>query len=306
MPRAFTRVTLLVPGTPSLAKGWKPAVPRKGVTAEWFENDGAFGEAFSFGTVAPEKVAEIEAAAGALVLEWQVDLREGREEIVETVAKLREKGGLAVRLEESKVGWEIGRWLELFAPYTPWSWHRGAVVMLSGDGALQSCGMHAFSLPDVRVPLDASAEEIQELATVFDLYQLAEDPVIRSGQTFAPDERTPHRVVERWPDDGYPPEHPCHNPYGVWRMSAPGAAARALPKLELVFMPALRALLGSLEETRGAPLTQAQVEEARDAAACIAMEPRDAQKLERGRGYADLDPRLAWEQWRIVRAATSP
>jgi hypothetical protein len=31
------------------------------------------------------------------------------------------------------------------------------------------------------------------------------------------------------------------------------------------------------------------------------MEPRDAQKLERERGYSDLDPELAWEQWSLVR-----
>jgi hypothetical protein len=31
------------------------------------------------------------------------------------------------------------------------------------------------------------------------------------------------------------------------------------------------------------------------------MEPRDAQTLERTRGYSDLDPELVWEQWQVVR-----
>jgi hypothetical protein len=35
------------------------------------------------------------------------------------------------------------------------------------------------------------------------------------------------------------------------------------------------------------------------------MEPRDAQTFERMRGYADLDPDLAWEQWKAVRDAGS-
>jgi len=33
------------------------------------------------------------------------------------------------------------------------------------------------------------------------------------------------------------------------------------------------------------------------------VEPCDAQKLERTRGYADLEPELAWEKWQLVREA---
>jgi hypothetical protein len=39
----------------------------------------------------------------------------------------------------------------------------------------------------------------------------------------------------------------------------------------------------------------------RDESTCIAMKPRDAQQIERKRGYANLDLTLAWEQWQIVR-----
>jgi hypothetical protein len=28
---------------------------------------------------------------------------------------------------------------------------------------------------------------------------------------------------------------------------------------------------------------------------------RDAQKLDRARGYSDLAPELVWEQWQVVR-----
>jgi hypothetical protein len=68
-----------------------------------------------------------------------------------------------------------------------------------------------------------------------------------------------------------------------------------------VFVPALAALLGALEAQRGRPLTEAQVLAARDGGACIMMAPRDAQRLERSRGYVDLEPALAWAQWQLVR-----
>jgi hypothetical protein len=114
---------------------------------------------------------------------------------------------------------------------------------------------------------------LQQLASVLDVYQLDEDPVLRSGQTFTPDARTPRRCVERWPDTQYP-----------------GGVARSMGDLVPVFVPALHAILVALEREGGAPLTKEQVETTRDAGACIMMEPRDLQKLEHSRGYADFDP----------------
>jgi hypothetical protein len=58
-------------------------------------------------------------------------------------------GALAVRLEQSKAGWDVTRWLELFSSDVPWRWHRGAIAFLADEDSFQSCGMHAFSLPDV-------------------------------------------------------------------------------------------------------------------------------------------------------------
>lgn len=290
-PDVVTRVTLFVPCRRPLA------VPA-GVAGEWIANDGAFGEAFSFGTVGPEVIAALDAAPGALVLHWPVDLREGREPIVAAVEQLRGAGAIAVRLEQSKLGWDVARWLELFGAGDPTAWHRGAVAFLAGERSFQSCGMHAFSLPDVRMELDGGDPgALQELATLLDLYQLVEDPVIRSGQTFAPDRETPRRVVERWPDTEYPPDHACHNPFGVWRLGRPGGTARPLTELVPVFTPTLYALLEALQARADGPLTREQVEAMRDRGVCITMQPRDAQRLERARGYADLDPELAWEQW---------
>jgi hypothetical protein len=314
----FTRVTLFVPGTPPSLRAWVRKLERNGARlddgvlrcegqdttaqVEWIDNDDTFGKAFSFGTVAPEVVAAIDQAPGALVLHWPVDLREGRQELVAAVARLRAAGALAVRLEQSKAGWDVAGWLELFSSDDPWAWHRGAVAFLSGDGALQSCGMHAFSLPDVRVALDGEDETaMRTLGSVLNVYQLAEDPLLRSGETFSPDRDAPRRVLERWPDVEYPETHPCHNAYGVWRLGPPGGRARPLGELVPTFMPALRVLLEALEAQQGSPLTKEQVESTRDQSPCITMDPRDAQAMERARGYADLDPELAWEQWQLVR-----
>ncbi len=67
-----------------------------------------------------------------------------------------------------------------------------------------------------------------------------------------------------------------------------------------MFVPTLHVLLTALEGKYGKPLTKKDVETARNQGVCIAMEPRDAQKLERERGYSDLDPELAWQQWQLL------
>jgi hypothetical protein len=298
-----TRVTLFVPGKPASLEAWNAAALAATVHVELIPNDGEFGRAFGMGNVPREAMQAIDAAPSALVLQCPMDLREGRREIVGIVEKLRAAGALAVRIEESKVGWEIAQWLDLFSSDDASAWHRGAVLFLRSDGALQSCGMHAFSLPDVRIPLDGDARALQELASALNIYELAEDPVLRSGQTFAPDRETPRRVVERWPDTEYPPTHACHNPFGVWRLGPAGGAARPTTSLVPTFVPSLQVLLTAAEAKVGRPLAQKEVEALRNEAPCIALEPRDAQHLERKRGYSDIEPELVWEQWALVRAS---
>ncbi|MBL8923118.1 MAG: hypothetical protein JNJ54_29985 [Myxococcaceae bacterium] len=303
---SFVRLTLLVPGRCASLREWNKALrglalegdqlvgagPR--VEVEWAPNDGQFGEAFSFGTVPPRGVRQLARAPGALVLSSHVDLLEGRIELVAMVEKLRDAGALAVRVEQSKLGWLVDEWLEHFRADDARSWHHGAVMFLTEKGALQSIGMQAFSRPDVRLPLDDDREALQRVGSALNIYQLEEDPALLSGHTFRLDEATARRRVERWPDLGYPAEHPCHNPYGVWRLGPSGSTAREHTG-SFSFMPALRALLEAA--SKGRRLTKAEVLAIRDRASVMAVEPRMLAKLERERGYADLDPELVWEQW---------
>lgn len=272
------------------------------MSGEWIENprDGSFADAFSFGTVEPPILKEIEAAPGSLLVQLTDDLGKGRENVIAVVETLREHGAIAVRIEQSKLGWAIDRWLELVRPGYPWTLHRCAVTMLVGEESVVSCGMHAFSLPDASVQMDTmTSEAAQELISTLNVYQIGEDPLLLSGQTFSPTETSARRVVQRWPDDGYPPDHWCHNPYGLWRISAEGAPPRPQPELHLLFVPALVELLRAVEQ-KSSPLTRRQVEETTEQATCVAIEHRDAQEMERNRGYADIDPEFAWDQWCVV------
>jgi len=66
-------------------------------------------------------------------------------------------------------------------------------------------------------------------------------------------------------------------------------------------VPALVAVLLSKEREKGSPLTREEVEDITDKAVCIAMPRHARKKVEESRGYEDIDPEHAWEQWQQVR-----
>ncbi|MEG5265577.1 hypothetical protein TRP66_14845 [Pseudomonas sp. JDS28PS106] len=69
----------------------------------------------------------------------------------------------------------------------------------------------------------------------------------------------------------------------------------------LVHVPALVVLLKAAEDRKGSPLTEAEVVQIRDKAACIALPFSAACSLEDERGYPDIVPEDCWEEWQRVR-----
>jgi hypothetical protein len=66
-------------------------------------------------------------------------------------------------------------------------------------------------------------------------------------------------------------------------------------------VPALVAILLAKEREKGTALTREEVEEITDKAECIAMPRHARKKVDESRGYEDIDPEQAWEQWQIAR-----
>jgi hypothetical protein len=168
------------------------------------------------------------------------------------------------------------------------------------DDVMFTCGMHHFDLPDAQIRTQDPSEAMAWL-DAFCVYQLVEQPTLLSGHTFHPTSDAPRRTLERWPDHRHQPNDGRYNPFGLWRFLEPGARGMEATRTVPVIIPALVATLLSAERSAGRPLTRAEVEGIVSKSAAIAMEPRDVAALERSRGYADIEPQLAWEQWQIVR-----
>ena len=71
--------------------------------------------------------------------------------------------------------------------------------------------------------------------------------------------------------------------------------------LLLVHVPALVAVLLNAEDTKGLALTEQEVLEIRDTSQCMAMPHDVAAKVTEERGYSDIDPENAWEEWQEIR-----
>ncbi|MCQ4314415.1 hypothetical protein NAV33_21360 [Pseudomonas stutzeri] len=66
-------------------------------------------------------------------------------------------------------------------------------------------------------------------------------------------------------------------------------------------IPALIIILLNKEREKGSPLTEAEVTGIRDNAVCMMLPASVKMQMEESRGYPDLNPEYAWEQWQTAR-----
>jgi len=248
-------------------------------------------------------LARVGACTHAALIECGQRLEEDCARIAKVGRALRDAGGVAVRMEASGAASAWEPWLDRMESGAPFDVYASAVSMVQDDeGLMFTCGMHQFDLPDAQVVMSEAREAIDWLDS-FCVYQLAERPALASGHTFAPHDAVVRRAFERWPDHRHHHGDGRHNPFGVWRFREPGVAGLEAGSLIPTIMPPLVAQLLATERSQGRALTQREVADLVSNSAAVAMQPRDVLALERSRGYADIEPELAWEQWQIVRSA---
>jgi hypothetical protein len=82
----------------------------------------------------------------------------------------------------------------------------------------------------------------------------------------------------------------------------PATRTESPEQLVIVLVPPLISQLSYHESRKGAPLTEAEVNEIRDNSPAIALPKAEAAALERGRGFRDIDYDRAWDEWVRTRA----
>lgn len=267
--------------------------------------DRQLADGFSWGREGPlraDLVARVGQCGAAALIQCGHRLDENPAGTARLGRALRDAGGVAVRMEASGAASAWETWLEHLEAGTATGLYACATLIAEGErGARFTCGMHQFELPDAQIALSDPAEALAWL-DAFCVYQLEEQPVLASGHRFQPTSRVAPRTFERWPDDRHDDSDGRHNPFGVWRFLQPGENAIEPCELAMMFVPSLVATLMAAEQKQSRRLTRPEVERIVSGGQVIAMTRADALALERARGYADIEPERAWEQWQIVRS----
>jgi hypothetical protein len=244
-----------------------------------------------------EQIARVERAA---VVDVALPLLEEHAAVVEVVRALRAAGGLALRMEGSGRAWDLDAWFECVGSGDLSGLHAACVVFVQDQGTIFTCGMHQLGLPDAEIAMADRGLAASWLET-FQLFQLMEKPLLATGHTFRPDAGSQRRILERWPDPRHRAGDGRHNPFGLFRFLPEDAPPRRVLDPVPVIIPPLVAMLMAAERQKGTPLERNEVEAIAAQSPALMMELAHALELEKSRGYADIDPELAYEQWSIVR-----
>lgn len=274
------------------------------VFTEIVHQAGGFEGAFIWGPQGPlpeQVVADARHATAAALVDVECSLQSGAQLAVRIGQALRAAGGVAVRMEGSGAASDWDTWLHRLETGDPQSLVLASVLIVDdGGGNFFTCGMHQFELPDVEI-LKSEPDAACSWLMTFCNYSVAESPLFLTGHTFRPDVETPRRKLERWPDWRHHPADGRHNPWGLWRALAPSEPGLVPEELTPIPTPALVVILMAKEKELGRALTRTELMGVVRSTPAISMEPGDARRVERSRGYVDIEPRLAWEQWQLVR-----
>ena len=309
---------MLVPGPFRAAGDVVAALARRGIQAKSRDGgapgagevrvevieDPRLADGFSWGRrgrLSAEIVSRVGEHRHAALIELGGRLDETPRSVAALGRALQEAGGVAVRMEASGAASDWETWLAQLESGEPHGVYASAVVLVGDTGGpFFTCGMHQFDLPDAEITT-SDASEASAWLDGFCVYQLAEQPGLASGYTFQPDAEATRRAFDRWPDHRHHPHDGRHNPFGLWRFRQPGAVGPTNGTLVPTIIPPLITMLLARERSRGNPLTRHEVEDLVSKSPAIMMEARNALAVERARGYADIEPQLAWEQWQIAR-----
>lgn len=72
-------------------------------------------------------------------------------------------------------------------------------------------------------------------------------------------------------------------------------------QLCIIFTPSLASILWNAKQSKGEPLSEEEVLQIRDKSITMTVSISIAQELAESRGYTDINPDNAWEEWQDLR-----
>lgn len=263
------------------------------------QDPGGFGNALSWSRDGQneEMVRAANACTAAALIEIGATLDRAVATLGTVSQALRSAGGVGIRIESSGASVDWATWFSALDDETLFGLVHHTTLLVADGKTTYTTGMHAFQQPDALVE-----GHDPDLVSGLSAVQVVDKPRLMTGHTYSPGADQPRWTLQRWPDYRFTPDDGRHNPFGFWRLTPPGVAGPGVSDPLPVILPPLTTILFAAEREHERPLTQDEVVALVDNAAAIEMSAADALLIERARGYADIEPSLAWQQWQIVRS----
>ena len=191
------------------------------IQLEYEEHTPNMEEAFRLagqGKISEETLVAINQHEGVAYLHFPLEFLLQRERINVFTSFLRDCGGIAIKNESCGIAHEWDRWFELIGSEDIFDSYCACVVLIASKEVYYSCGMHNFCLPDVQVCRDSGLENPAKFINDFNLYQILEEPNLKSGDTFSLSDDDPIFRMKHLEDTRHDSEHLFHNPSGLWSL----------------------------------------------------------------------------------------
>ena len=185
-----------------------------------YDHDEQLKRAFSYaGNFSSEQLELIDRHTCTLYVIGEGGSIENANKILDAGSALLKAGGIAVKVESSGIAHSMESWKSMTQLKKVYQTFRAFVTFAGEEDFYYSCSMHWFGYPDVIVPRESSnPSDVASLMQAFLLYNLIEKPVLKIGETFSIDSKSPHYILEQVECTYFEKEHPFYNPYGVWKL----------------------------------------------------------------------------------------
>ena len=130
-------------------------------------------------------------------------------------------GGLGIKIETAGKAFEKDQWesyLENFETASLFDMFVIGSIYDADRNASFSCGMQNLGFKDT-VIYGGDFQESVKVIRIFSFYQIVDDPILRSGETFSPFPEYPRFEIAVEPNQPYEEDDMFRNPFGMWRLT---------------------------------------------------------------------------------------
>jgi len=198
---------------------------------EIYEKDPNLRQAFEFagmGQISEQELQVIEEHTFTVYIIGEGGSIQLAQKMMTVSQALLKIGGLGIKVETTGKAFDVATWNAICDLKEDAKYYDAFVTKLRAqDDVYYTCGMHNLGLKDAVIGAVDMNTAVYTL-DVFSIYQIVEQPTIKTGETFSAIENSPYFEILEEEDNRYPEGDGFYNKYGMWILRPEQAEKPAL------------------------------------------------------------------------------